>query len=427
MRRLLRLSVEGFKTFARRTDLELGPGLTAVVGPNGSGKSNLIDAIAWAVGSRSWRSLRADGMEDVIFHGSEREPAATAAKVTLSFHNEDRLLGLDFSEVTIARELVRGGGGRVLVNGVEARLRDVETVISATGLAGGFSLIRQGMVEKLVLSSPEDVGRWIEESANLSAYRIRKQQAMERLRKVEAHAADAGRKASALRRELAQVRERAGAARIRRALEERRERLGNLLRAAERIELEAAIREIDRGLLSIRGALASLAASRTLAIQARRGVEEDLRSIGSAAKGKGSSRVPAGSVASSAGAIRGAAHQLEAAADRLEREGRRGWPAADDALSRVSGMIRELRRPGSEDPAARCAAGLEELRARTAEVERLDREQSEHAAELARRDCDRARLDDRLSALGPAGPDESTVDPAAPQALREELTQVLRD
>jgi chromosome segregation protein len=421
------MSVEGFKTFARRTDLELGPGLTAVVGPNGSGKSNLIDAIAWAVGSRSWKSLRGDGMEDVIFHGSEREPAATAAKVTLSFHNEDRLLGLDFPEVTIARELVRGGGGRVLVNGVEARLRDVETVISATGLSGGFSLIRQGMVEKLVLSSPEDVGRWIEESANLSAYRIRKQQAMERLRKVEAHAADAGRKASALRRELAQVRERAGAARIRRALEERRDRLGTLLRATERIELEDAIREIDRGSLSIRRELTSLAASRGQAIRARRNVEEDLRAIGSAAGGKGSSSVSARSLASRVDAIRGAADQLETTADRLEREGRRGWPAADDALGRVSGMIQEIRRPGSEDPAARCAAGLEELRAWTSEVERLDREQAERAAELARRDCDRARLDERLSALGPAESGEAPVDGIAPQALREELTTVLRD
>src|SRR4026207_2485891 len=105
MRRLLRMTVEGFKTCAGGTDLELGPGLTAVVGPNGSGKSNLIDAIAWAVGSRSWKSLRGDGMEDVIFHGAEREPAAAGARVTLSFQNEDRLLGIDFAEVTIAREI----------------------------------------------------------------------------------------------------------------------------------------------------------------------------------------------------------------------------------------------------------------------------------------------------------------------------------
>src|SRR5215467_9972893 len=157
MRRLLRITLEGFKTFAGRTDLELGPGLTAVVGPNGSGKSNLIDAIAWAVGSRSWKSLRGDGMEDVIFHGSEREPAAPAAKVTLGFQNEDRLLGIDFSEVTVSREIVRGvSGGRLVLNGVEARLRDVHAVLSGTGLAGGFSLLRQGMVDKLVLSSPEE-------------------------------------------------------------------------------------------------------------------------------------------------------------------------------------------------------------------------------------------------------------------------------
>src|SRR5436190_15624719 len=101
MRRLLRLSIEGFKTFAGRTDLELGHGMTAVVGPNGSGKSNLIDAIAWAVGSRSWKTLRGDGTEDVLFHGAAGRPAAPLAKVALSFENEDRLLGIDFTEVAI--------------------------------------------------------------------------------------------------------------------------------------------------------------------------------------------------------------------------------------------------------------------------------------------------------------------------------------
>src|SRR6185503_8228455 len=142
MRRLLRMTVQGFKTFARRTDLELGPGLTAVVGPNGCGKSNLIDAIAWAVGSRSWKSLRGDGMEDVLFHGGDGRPAAASARVTLAFENEDRFLPIDFSEVTVTRELQRGGGGRVLLNGVEARLRDVQALLSGTGLVGGFSLIR---------------------------------------------------------------------------------------------------------------------------------------------------------------------------------------------------------------------------------------------------------------------------------------------
>lgn len=427
MRRLLRMTVEGFKTFARRTDLELGPGLTAVVGPNGSGKSNLIDAIAWAVGSRSWKSLRGDGMEDVIFHGAEREPAAAAARVTLSFQNEDRLLGIDFAEVTIAREMVRGGGGRVLLNGVEARLRDVQTVLSGTGLAGGFSLLRQGTVDKLVLSSPEEIGRWIEESANIAGYRARQQQAVDRLRKVDAHAAEAGRKAAALRRELTQVKERAVKARNRRALDLRRERLGKLLRASERLELEAALRNIDAESAGVRRELEALETARRRALEARRRVEVELQAIGSAAEGKGIRRVTDEAASARVAGIRSAAKQLAAIADGLDRKGRRGWPAADEALGRVSGAIQEIRRPGSEDPAVRCASRLAELRGWNGELERLDRDHTGLAARLATCDCERARLEERVAALGPPEGRVTAAEGGDPRLLREELAAVTRD
>jgi chromosome segregation protein len=429
MRRLLRITLEGFKTFAGRTDLELGPGLTAVVGPNGSGKSNLIDAIAWAVGSRSWKSLRGDGMEDVIFHGSEREAAAPAAKVTLGFQNEDRLLGIDFSEVTVSREIVRGGsGGRLVLNGVEARLRDVQAVLSGTGLAGGFSLLRQGMVDKLVLSSPEEIGRWIEESANISGYRSRKQQAMDRLRKVEAHAAEAGRKAAALRRELAQVRERAAKARTRRSLEERRERLGSILRSSERRQLLESLGTLEGESELLRRELAALAAARAGALEARRNLEAELQAIGAEPEETKSALGPGEAVEERVQGIRSAADQLGMIAGDLDREGREGWPAADQALGRVSGAIQEIRRPGSLDPAARCASRLAELGASNAEVERLSREHADRSAELAGRACDRVRLEERLSALGPSEEEVLAIPEGAdPRLAREELAAAMRE
>src|SRR4029079_5893520 len=83
VRRLLRLSLEGFKTFSGRTGLDVGDVLTSIVGRNGWGKSNLIDAIAWAVGDRSWKSLRGEGMEDLLFHSEDGRRLAANTRLTL--------------------------------------------------------------------------------------------------------------------------------------------------------------------------------------------------------------------------------------------------------------------------------------------------------------------------------------------------------
>ncbi|MDH5615242.1 MAG: AAA family ATPase, partial [Acidimicrobiia bacterium] len=89
------LKVVGFKSFADRTRLEFEPGVTVVVGPNGSGKSNLVDAMAWVMGTQSTRNLRTDKMEDVIFAGTATRPALSRAEVTLVFDNASRALPLD--------------------------------------------------------------------------------------------------------------------------------------------------------------------------------------------------------------------------------------------------------------------------------------------------------------------------------------------
>jgi chromosome segregation protein len=118
---------------------------------------------------------------------------------------------------------------------------------------------------------------------------------------------------------------------------------------------------------------------------------------------------------------------LDSVADHLEREGGRGWPEADDALGRASGMIQEVRRPGSEDAAARCAAALADLRARTAEVEQLDQDLADRTADQSALDCERARLDERLAALG-ASPEIGTSDAGPdPEQVRIELDGVVRE
>jgi chromosome segregation protein len=420
MRRLLRVSIEGFKTFAGRTELDLGPGMTAVVGPNGSGKSNLIDAIAWAVGSRSWKSLRGDGMEDVLFHGSDREEAAPAARVTVSFDNEDRLLGIDFSEVTVTREIVRGGGCRVLLNGVEARLKDVQAVLSGTGLTGGFSLIRQGSVDRLVLAPAADVGRWIEESANIAGYRARKQQAVDRLRKAEAHAAEAERRAASLRRELGQVNARAEKARARREGEQRCAFLRNALAVLERRRLCETLDAIEAESARLRAEIDAASGRRKELVARRQRLEEGLEPP--VADTAASSAIPDKVVR-----IREAAKALASIGDRLRRGGSGAWPTALQGLDRVVAILEAVRSPGTPVRTTReVAAVLSELRRCAQDLEEVERDAAELASDLAARQCDRARVEERLKGIpDTAEVPAADVDPALAMGELETLTRDL--
>ena len=111
------LRLRGFKSFPDTLELKFEPGVAVVVGPNGSGKSNVADAIVWAAGSLTPSELRAEKPDDVLFSGGGSRPAADHCEVELVFDNEDGALGgLDYSEVSIARRLVRGGEGQYLVN-----------------------------------------------------------------------------------------------------------------------------------------------------------------------------------------------------------------------------------------------------------------------------------------------------------------------
>src|SRR6478752_8396651 len=106
--RLLALRLQGFKSFAERTVVEFGPGISAIVGPNGSGKSNLADGLRWALGEQG-RSLRTRKSEDVIWAGSERRAAQGMADVTLVLDNADALLPVEYSVVEVERRLYRSG------------------------------------------------------------------------------------------------------------------------------------------------------------------------------------------------------------------------------------------------------------------------------------------------------------------------------
>jgi chromosome segregation protein len=181
------LRLVGFKSFADRTRLEFEPGVTVVVGPNGSGKSNLVDAIAWVMGTQSTRSLRTQKMEDVIFAGTSLRPAFGRAEVTLVLDNVARDLPLDLDEVSITRRLYRDGTSDYQINSVDCRLLDIQELLSDGGIGRQQHLIvGQGRIDELLNAKPEDHRAVIEEAAGVLKHRLRKERSVRRLERTDA-------------------------------------------------------------------------------------------------------------------------------------------------------------------------------------------------------------------------------------------------
>jgi len=179
---LKRLELHGFKTFADRTELEFTPGITAIVGPNGSGKSNIFDAIRWALGETSFRSLRSGRMDDIIFSGSEARRAMGLAEACLIINNDSGTLPIDYTEVAVTRRANRGGEGEYFLNDTPCRLRDIQMLFLGTGLGGrSYSLIGQGQVDSILNAGPDERRQLLEEAAGLARYKRRRREAERRL------------------------------------------------------------------------------------------------------------------------------------------------------------------------------------------------------------------------------------------------------
>ncbi len=175
--RLTALRLVGFKSFAERTTVELGPGISAIVGPNGSGKSNLADALRWTLGEQG-RMLRTRRSEDVIFAGSSSRRAIGMADVTLVIDNADGLLPVDYGEVEIGRRLYRSGESEYLLNRQRIRLRDLIELLDAGNLAdNAFLFIGQGMVDQALALRPEERRPLFEEAAGVRRHERRRRQA----------------------------------------------------------------------------------------------------------------------------------------------------------------------------------------------------------------------------------------------------------
>src|SRR5512146_810261 len=180
--RLKSLELHGYKTFASRTLFEFPGDVTAIVGPNGSGKSNIADSLRWVLGEQSYSLLRGRKTEDMIFAGSEMRPRAGMASATITFHNEDGWLPIDFNEVSITRRAYRDGQNEYLLNGQKVRLKEISELLGRSGLAERtYTIIGQGLVDAALSLKPEERRRFFEEAAGIGLYRARREEALTRL------------------------------------------------------------------------------------------------------------------------------------------------------------------------------------------------------------------------------------------------------
>ena len=179
---LKRLELQGFKSFANKTELDFKPGITVVIGPNGSGKSNLSDAIRWVLGEQSMKALRSGKSDDVIFAGTQSRKSLGFAEVSIVFDNSDGTLPIEFTEVTISRRIYRTGETGYFINKVACRLKDILELLMDTGIGkDGYSIIGQGKVDEILSTKSEDRRHIFEEAAGIIKFRTRRAETEKKL------------------------------------------------------------------------------------------------------------------------------------------------------------------------------------------------------------------------------------------------------
>ncbi len=262
---LKKVILQGFKSFADRTEFEFGDGITGIVGPNGCGKSNILDAVRWVLGEQSARSLRGGKMADVIFAGSRSRKAAHFAEVALTFDNRARVLHSEHDEVTVGRMLYASGESEYRINGNVCRLKDIRDLLLDTGVGvDAYSVIEQGRVDQLLQADPVERREIFEEAAGISRYKVRRAEAQRKLERTRENLARLQDILDELERRLRSVKLAAGKARSYQEYDARLRELRSAFSLAEYHELEQTRRaaqaradELAAALQADRGALAA--------------------------------------------------------------------------------------------------------------------------------------------------------------------------
>ncbi len=384
------LRIRGFKSFPDTLEISLEPGVAVIVGPNGSGKSNIADAIVWAAGSLTPSELRAEKPDDVLFAGGGDRKAAEHCEVELVFDNEDGMWPeLDFSEVSIARRLVRGGEGQYLVNRAAVRRTDLVEILSDVGLGSAMhSIVGQGKVEQVLASKAEDRRAFVEEAAGLGKFKRRRHRAELKLARVALQVERARDVEDEVRKRLRPLALQATAA-------ERAEKLGR-----EVAGLRARVAQLD---------LATSGARRAEAVQRRDAVTFAKRGAQGRLEGVLADRARAEEELSDAAGRREAAvaarYRLQGGVERLELR-----------MESASALVERFRAETPRDEATvdgDSLAALELEAVRTAEASRAAERERTALSERA------ALVRERVRALEQALAEQEGLPPAA-RALAED-------
>lgn len=213
------LELIGFKSFADKTAFNFHEGITAIVGPNGCGKSNVLDAVRWALGEQSAKSLRGDEMADVIFNGADTRKPVGFAEVSLTFTDCSEELGIEWHDVRVTRRVYRDGNSEYLLNKTPCRLRDIQNLFADTGIArAAYSMMEQGKIDMILSSRPEDRRAVFEEAAGITKYKTQKREALRKLEATEANLLRIGDVIKEVKRQIGSLQRQAGKARRYQAL-----------------------------------------------------------------------------------------------------------------------------------------------------------------------------------------------------------------
>lgn len=198
--RLASLELYGFKSFAKKTTLTFDTPISAIVGPNGSGKSNAAEAFRFVLGEQSLKSLRGKKGEDMIFNGGQGATRLNRAAVKLVFDNRNRILPMDFDEISIERTVHRDGLNEYSINGSRVRLKDITELLAHGNIgASGHHIISQGEADRILMASPQERRGMIEDALGLKLFQYRKRESEKKLEKTVENV----QRVESLRREVA--------------------------------------------------------------------------------------------------------------------------------------------------------------------------------------------------------------------------------
>ena len=179
---LEKLEIQGFKSFARHSQLVFNRELTAIVGPNGSGKSNIADAVRWVLGEQSSKTLRGKKAEDVIFVGSDKKSRLGFAEVSLYLNNSDKSADVEYDQIIITRRVNRDASSEYLINNNKVRLLDVQLLLAKANFGQKtYSVIGQGTVDSILISSAAERKEFFDEATGVRQFQIKKEQAISKM------------------------------------------------------------------------------------------------------------------------------------------------------------------------------------------------------------------------------------------------------